>query len=203
MNIQKRDKADNTAIILRRYQQSIESSKNIEEQNLLIQIFNRIIQGKPITANELLAEQWLFVQIVVADGLGVIEGKKRLENFKLGLNDTFKSLEFFCNYTSNKLDEQMKDVIYNQERVANMPLDCTLEDSDELIEFAKKLNKSSFNYSEAAKLLGISRQTLKRYIIEKKYDLEEVRKKRSSYLTRKSIVNFYRNKILLRTNCNK
>ncbi len=150
-----------------------------------------------------MAEQWLFVQILVADGLGVIEGQKRLENFKIGLNDTFKSLEFFFNYTSNKLDEQMKDVIYNQERVANMPLDCTLEDSDELIEFAKKLNKSNFNYSEAARLLGISRQTLKRYINENKYDLEEVRKKRSSYLTRKSVVNFYRNKILLRTNCNK
>ncbi len=119
---------------------------------------------------------------------------KTLKKFKQAIPNFLKVLD-------EVLDEAEKMGLRNYEineqefeKIKNLPPLANTQDAPQVIAFIRQLDKDLYNYSEAAKLLGVTRQTLKTYTEDENHTLKRRYSGKSWYITKESIVWFYRNR---------
>ena len=75
---------------------------------------------------------------------------------------------------------------------ASLPEGCSIGDADEVIEFAKRLDKPFYNDSQAGDLLGVQRQTVKDWKAKKYLGLVGYIEKKRNVISRDALLKFYR-----------
>lgn len=130
-----------------------------------------------------------------------LTNKVEEEDFKLKIKKFNQSIPNFLEKLREIFSRAEKNasIIYREnvrflEHAANLPAYGGVWDSDEVLDFIRSLKEDIYSFSEAERLLGVSRQTLTKYAKEGTHGLKTVRMKKSDYLTKESLVNFYREK---------
>jgi hypothetical protein len=93
-------------------------------------------------------------------------------------------------------ERKIKSIYDLKEKVekleAALPKGCELWDDDEVINFAKKLDKPYYNDSQAGVLLGVQRQTVKDWKDKKYHGLVGYVEKNRNVISRDNLLKFYR-----------
>ncbi|MGZ0017640.1 hypothetical protein [Yeosuana sp. AK3] len=76
--------------------------------------------------------------------------------------------------------------------IQSMPEGAIYGDDKETLKFINSLNKDVYNFSEASKLINISRQTIKAHADSEKYSLKTFIIGKSQYISKKSLIDYYR-----------
>lgn len=113
--------------------------------------------------------------------------RQGITNFLLMVEKDLKTMEESAH---NVLELCSKE----RERIKNLPQRADHLDPPELVEFIRKLDKPHYSFAAAEKLLGVARQTLRKYADNEQYGLKLHIKGRSAYLLTEDIINFHREK---------
>ncbi|UPS90289.1 hypothetical protein [Bizionia sp. M204] len=76
--------------------------------------------------------------------------------------------------------------------IQSMPKGAVFGDDTKTLEFIKSLTEDAYNYSQAEKLIGISRQTIKAHADKGKHGLNTFTISKSEYINRENLINYYR-----------
>jgi hypothetical protein len=76
--------------------------------------------------------------------------------------------------------------------IQSLPDGAIYGDDKETLEFIKSLEEGPYNYSQAEKLIGVSRQTIKKHADTNKYGLKAFSVKKSQYISREALIGYYR-----------
>ena len=103
-------------------------------------------------------------------------------------------------FIDNCLDESLERVkIVNKAKddiikeFGTLPEGASLGDDKETIRFIKSLTDDFYNFSDASRLIGLTRQTIKEHADKNLFNLKTIRKGKSDYITRDDIIIYYRN----------
>lgn len=120
------------------------------------------------------------------------EVNQRFKNIRLGtryiLEQTEKCIDSALEGV-NAFHKAIKDVIGAD---ASLPKGALLGDDEETIKFIGALELDIYNFSQAEKLIGISRQTLKKHAESGQFDLKVTRISKTDYITRENLIRYYR-----------
>jgi PAS domain-containing protein len=166
-----------------------------KHSNFWIELFTMILAGNVINPADVERHKWLLYNMANANDIESRELKNRISKFKRGVPAYLAAIEKGLEEIEQFVDAGLQVEKQMLKRLENLPEGCFSSDRDSLIVFAKKLKKPLFNYSEAEKLVGVTRQTLKNHCEQKKWGLQELRSGRTNYLTREGLIAYYRNKL--------
>jgi|GEM_PF-5665092 len=134
----------------------------------------------------------LVFDMAMTNGVTENDLKIKIKKFK-------QSIPIFLEKLSSIYNQVEKDAskIYQIQRgfiekANSLPEYGLFIDSDEVLEFISKLDQDTYSFSQAEKLLGVTRQTLKKYADEGIHGIKTIRVKKSDYITKESMANFYR-----------
>ncbi len=112
--------------------------------------------------------------------------RQGMENFITSLND---ALDGVIKY-GDALYKMKKEV---EEDIANLPEYAMDLDHPAVKDFIRQLDKQSYNFSEAAKLLVITRQTLRRWVDDGNFGgIPTVPEGKREHLSKEAIANLFR-----------
>lgn len=121
------------------------------------------------------------------------EVNEKFKNIRLGiryiLEQTEKCIDSALDGV-NAFHKAIKDVVGSD---ASLPKGALIGDDEETIRFISLLDFNIYNFSQAEKLIGISRQTIKKHADSGLYNLKVTRISKSFYITRESMIEYYRN----------
>lgn len=78
------------------------------------------------------------------------------------------------------------------EKDKTLPDCATVADDAETIKFINSLDKDAYNFSQAEKLIGISRQTIKLHAKKGFHSLKTTKISKTEYITRENLIRYYR-----------
>jgi hypothetical protein len=119
------------------------------------------------------------------------------------LDEVFKRIRVGTRNAFNQIDECLDEAL-NKVKVTNkikseietefgqLPKGASLNDDIETIRFIESLKNEFYNFSEASKLIGLSRQTIKDHADKNLYGLRTFRIKKSEYIEKRILVEYYR-----------
>lgn len=120
------------------------------------------------------------------------EVNQRFKNIRLGtryiLEQTEKCIDSALEGV-NAFHKAIKDAMGAD---ASLPKGALLGDDEETIKFIGSLELDIYNFSQAEKLIGISRQTLKKHAESGQFNLKATRISKSYYITRETMIEYYR-----------
>lgn len=121
------------------------------------------------------------------------------EDASKGVKGTFDSIQSFLNRLNKffsipeKTLKSKYDLMAKMEKLeASLPEGCNITDDEDVIKFAKKLNKPFYNDSQAGVLLGVQRQTVKKWKDTKYLGLVGYIEKGRNVISRDRLLKFYR-----------
>lgn len=104
------------------------------------------------------------------------------------LEQTEKSLDSALD-SVHEFHKMLEGVIKKEQ---NLPDGATVGDDAETIKFINSLTKDVYNFSEAEKLIGISRQTIKKHAEKGLHSLKATQFQKSEYIIRENFIKYYR-----------
>jgi hypothetical protein len=120
------------------------------------------------------------------------EVNQRFKNIRLGtryiLEQTEKCIDSALEGV-NAFHKAIKDVMGAD---ATLPKGALLGDDEETIKFIGSLELDVYNFYQAEKLIGISRQTLKKHADSGQFNLKVTRISKTDYITRENLIRYYR-----------
>ena len=167
-----------------------------EYNEFLIAIVTRVITGEDLTKIDKDKLFKLIFTMAFTNGMTPDDFKIKIRKFRESIPNFLTTLDTVLN------DVQANGLqMYTRQnsmllKATNLPSLANSFDPDPVIEFIRSLQKDSYSFLEAETLLGITRQTLRKYTDEGTHGLVVLRRKKSDYLTRESIVNFYRERYI-------
>lgn len=120
------------------------------------------------------------------------EVNEKFKNIRLGtrciLEQTEKCIDSALE-SVNEFHKAIKDVLEIDE---SLPKGALLGDDAETIRFISSLNLEIYNFSQAEKVIGISRQTIKKHAESNQFNLKVTLISKSFYITRENLIDYYR-----------
>ena len=107
--------------------------------------------------------------------------RKLLEQTEMCIDSTLDNLREF--------HERVKEIIDKEE---SLPSGATIGDDAETIGFISSLVKDAYNFSQAEKVIGIARQTIKAHAEKGLHSLKTTRISKTDYITRENLIRYYR-----------
>ena len=74
----------------------------------------------------------------------------------------------------------------------SLPIGATIGDDAETIKFIDSLDKDAYNFSQAERVIGISRQTIKKHAENVLHSLKITKIGKTDYITRENMIVYYR-----------
>ncbi|MBA4134234.1 MAG: hypothetical protein C0525_05865 [Flavobacterium sp.] len=119
------------------------------------------------------------------------------------VNDAFKSIRLgtrqLLEQTEKCIDSALDSVLEFNKAIEgvitkekSLPSGATIGDDAETIKFIDSLVKDAYNFSQAEKLIGISRQTIKAHAEKGLYSLKTTKISKTDYITRENLIRYYR-----------
>ena len=120
------------------------------------------------------------------------EVNKAFRKIRIGTRHLLEQTEKCIDSALDSVQEfhnMLKAVLKEEE---NLPDGATVGDDAETINFINSLSKDAYNFSEAQKLIGITRQTIKKHAEDELFSLKITRIGKSDYVTRENLIRYYR-----------
>lgn len=119
------------------------------------------------------------------------------------VNDAFKSIRLgtrqLLEQTEKCIDSALDSVLEFHKAIEgvitkekSLPSGATIGDDAETIKFIDSLVKDAYNFSQAEKLIGISRQTIKAHAEKGLHSLKTTKISKTDYITRENLIIYYR-----------
>jgi hypothetical protein len=89
----------------------------------------------------------------------------------------------------HEFNNAIKDVIGKEKK---LPIGATIGDDAETVAFISSLVKDAYNFSQAQKVTGISRQTIKKHAENGLHSLKTSRILKTDYIKRENLIIYYR-----------
>ena len=129
-----------------------------------------------------------------------IDAPTQIEN----IEESFKKIRLgtrkLLEQTEQCLDEVL-DMMKTQHQyindfkidLKNLPQYAVIGDNPKTLKFIQSLTQDAFNFSQAEKLIGISRQTIKSHADKNLHGLKPIEIGNSKYITKENFIEYYRN----------
>lgn len=119
------------------------------------------------------------------------------------VNEAFKSIRLGTRHlleqTEKCIDSALDSVIEFHKAIdgvitkeKSLPIGATIGDDAETIKFIDSLDKDAYNFSQAEKVIGIARQTIKKHAENGLHSLKTTRISKTDYITRENLIIYYR-----------
>ena len=159
-----------------------------------IHIVTKIINGEGLLDFDEKRMFLLLYQMAFSNKMEKDDFKIKIKKFNQSIPNFLKKLNDILIEADRVATEAYKENVRMLERSRNLP-ECGSDwDSEEILDFIRNLEDDIYSFSAAERLLGVTRQTLKKYAKEGTYGIKTVQMKKSDYLTKNSIAIFYRKK---------
>ena len=120
------------------------------------------------------------------------EVNEKFKNIRLGTRHLLEQSEKCVDSALDSVQEFHKMVKAVLKEEINLPLGATVGDDAKTIKFINLLKKDAYNFSEAEKLIDITRQTIKKHAESGLYSLKITRISKTDYITRENLIRYYR-----------
>ena len=168
-----------------------------EYNEFLIAIVTRIITGEDLTKIDKDKLFKLIFTMAFTNGMTPDDFKIKIRKFRQSIPNFLTTLDTVLNEVQAQGLQMYRRQNSMLLKVANLPPLANSFDPEVVIEFIRTLDKDAYSFLEAERLLGITRQTLRKYADEGKYGLTIEQRKKRIYLTKKGIVDFYRERYII------
>lgn len=124
-----------------------------------------------------------------------LDPKKTNEVFKqirIGTRQLLEQTEKCIDSALNSVNEYHKTIENIIGKEKNLPTGATLGDDAETIAFINSLEKDAYNFSQAEKVINISRQTIKKHAEKGLHSLITTKISKTEYITRENLIVYYR-----------
>ena len=161
----------------------------MNKKAIFISIFQMAEKGE-LTATE--QSEIMNALISYGRSLKPDEVNGKFKQIRLGtrhlLEQTEKSLDSALD-SIQEFHKMLQSVVVKEK---SLPEGATVGDDAETIKFINSLKKDAYNFSQAEKLIGISRQTIKKHAESGSYSLKITRIIKTDYITRENLIRYYR-----------
>ncbi len=171
-----------------------EFNATTDYNDFLVSIATRIVTGEDLSNIDKDKLFKLIFNMAFTNGTTESEFKIRIKKFKQSIPNFLSTVDSVLTDVQKHGIEMYKMQTNLIDRVKTLPPLADTFDPEVVLKFIRSLDKKHYSFSEAEKLLGVTRQTLRSYVDQGKYGLKVIQEKKSEYLTRESIVNFYRDR---------
>lgn len=120
------------------------------------------------------------------------EVNEAFKNIRLGTRHLLEQTEKCIDSALDSVIEFHKAIEGVITKEKSLPSDATLGDDAETIKFIDSLVKDAYNFSQAEKVIGISRQTIKIHAEKGLYSLKTTKISKTDYITRENLIRYYR-----------
>jgi citrate synthase len=161
----------------------------MNKKAIFISLFQMAEQGE-LTSTE----QSEVMNALISYGRSLKPGEVNqvFKNIRLGtrhlLEQTEKSLDSALD-SVHEFHKMLEGVIAKEK---SLPDGATVGDDAETIKFIDSLTKDAYNFSEAQKVIGISRQTIKKHAESELHSLKTTTIGKTDYITRENLIVYYR-----------
>lgn len=162
---------------------------SLEKKAIFISIFQMAEDGK-LTSTE--QSEIMNALISYGRSLKPDEVNEAFKNIRLGTRNLLEQSEKCIDSALDSVQEFHKMLEGVETKVKSLPNGATVGDDAETIKFISSLKKDAYNFSEAQKLIGISRQTIKKHAESGSHSLKTTRIVKTDYITRENLIVYYR-----------
>jgi len=120
------------------------------------------------------------------------EVNEAFKNIRLGTRHLLEQTEKCIDSALDSVIEFHKAIEGVITKEKSLPSDATLGDDAETIKFIDSLVKDAYNFSQAEKVIGISRQTIKIHAEKGLHMLKTTKISKTDYITRENLIRYYR-----------
>lgn len=120
------------------------------------------------------------------------EVNEKFKQIRLGTRHLLEQSEKCIDSALDSVQEFHKMIRQVLKEEENLPDGATVGDDVETIRFINSLNKDAYNFSQAEKVIGISRQTIKKHDENELYGLKITKIGKTDYITRENLIKYYR-----------
>lgn len=168
----------------------------MEEQpnSLMMEIFNRIMKGEVLSDYDRKQYKGFLLSMAFSIKMPPKEFKKLVEKFRRSIPNFLQKLDEDLNEMEKVNEKVFKYEEERSEWIESLPKYADSLDAPELVEFIRSLDKEYYSFSEAERLLDVSRQTLKKYADNGLHGLRCHVVGRVQKLHKADIINFHREK---------
>lgn len=161
----------------------------MNKKSIFISVFEMAEKGE-LTSTE--QSQVMNALISYGCGLKPEEVNQVFKNIRLGTRHLLEQTEKSLDYALESVNEFHKKIEGIVTKEKSLPDGATLRDDAETISFINSLTKDVYNFSETQKLVGISRQTIKKHAEKGLYSLKIIKISKTDYITRENLIVYYR-----------
>ncbi|RYY38743.1 MAG: hypothetical protein EOO08_13080 [Chitinophagaceae bacterium] len=172
------------------------TDQNKEEQradDLILLLVQRIVSDKPLGYVD---SQWLerYLNLHMFEvQLTVEKMEARIKRFKQAIPNFLEQVELALENTQKRHAKFRKEMMQHMEWVKNLPPGVKDHDHQDVIALAKQLTKEYYSFSDAAKFLKTSRQTLAQFAEKQEHNLRKHYPLGSTpKLSRQDMIDYYR-----------
>ena len=117
---------------------------------------------------------------------------EKFKNIRVGSRTLFEQTENCIDTALSIIKGYNKTFEDAKLSLQNMPKGAIYGDDTETLEFIKSLTEDAYNFSQAKRLTGIARQTIKKHADNGKYGLRTIWIGKSEYISKKALIDYYR-----------
>lgn len=120
------------------------------------------------------------------------EVNEKFKQIRLGTRHLLEQTEKCIDSALDSVDEFHKMIQMVIGKEAILPEGATVGDDAETIAFINSLVKDAYNFLQAEKLIGISRQTIKKHAESGLHSLKTTKISKTNYITKENLIRYYR-----------
>ncbi len=114
------------------------------------------------------------------------------KNIRIGTRNALNLIDSCLDEAIEKVKALNKIKLDIEKEFGELPNGASLNDDIETIRFIKSLQKDVYNFSDASKLIGLTRQTIKEHADKQLYNLKTLRIGKTDYISREVMIKYYR-----------
>jgi tRNA(Ile)-lysidine synthase TilS/MesJ len=120
------------------------------------------------------------------------EVNETFKNIRTGTRQLMEQIEKCLDSSLESVKEFHSNLEKHLGKIENLPKGATSGDDVETIKFIQSLEKDAYNFSQAEKLIGITRQTIKKHAESGLHSLITTEIGKTDYITRENLIIYYR-----------
>lgn len=168
----------------------------IDYNEFIIAIATKVITDENLLDYDEKKLTMLFYDMAYTNSMSLKDFTTRIKKFRQAIPNFLMTLEKVLDMAEKMGSDFYKFKENETEALKDLPPLADFLDQPEVITFIRQLDKDLYNYTEAAQLLGLTRQTVSSYTNDKNHILKKIHKGKSWYVTKESMVLYYRDRNL-------
>jgi hypothetical protein len=159
----------------------------MNDLNLLVSLFQFAEKGGELDRN-------IIVNALSSYGRSIQPSTldESFKNIRIGTRNALNLIDSCLDESLQKVKVFNKKVLEVESEFGQLPDGASVNDEIDTIRFIDSLKKDVYNFSDASKLIGLTRQTIKEHADKNIYNLSTLRIGKTDYISREIMIKYYR-----------